>query len=208
MPRRSRGPRAASVPPGSGGARTGRNHRRSSASPSIRGSESSPEFPRRHRISWTTEGKCCAPSSGGGSPFEWQRTKLPALLSTRGTLAGQRRCQRDRQPLGHRQRRITARLHRTGRQRRQYGVSPDQALAGQRRRRWHGKSWILPTANCSAHFAGRAPSRSGCFDPTGRTLARGSTDETVILWDTTNGALPVCSKNRSPVCSVGFETSG
>ena len=47
------------------------------------------------------------------------------------------------------------------------------------------------------------------FDPAGRILARGSTDGTVILWDTRNGALPrLFERHRNPISSVGFEPSG
>ena len=57
---------------------------------------------------------------------------------------------------------------------------------------------------------GRAPRLSASrLTLQGVYSLRGSTDGTVILWDTTNGALPrLFERHRSPVCSVGFEPTG
>jgi len=60
--------------------------------------------------------------------------------------------------------------------------------------------WDIPNAKLLRTFRGpRAEVVGVAFDPTGRTLARGSTDGTVILWDTTTARCPsLFERHRSP----------
>ena len=144
MPRRSGGPRAASVPPGVGVVRAlDWNHRAVKCvafDPGL-GKLAGGSLDGTVSLWDTTEGKLLRTFEWRRSPFEWQRSEIasvafdPAgrLLASGGANGTVNLWDTDR-------RRITARLHRTGRQRRRHGVSPDQALAGQRRRRRHSKS--------------------------------------------------------------------
>ena len=214
MPRRSGGPRAASVPPGVGVVRAlDWNHRAVKCvafDPGL-GKLAGGSLDGTVSLWDTTEGKLLRTFEWRRSPFEWQRSEVasvafdPAgrLLASGSANGTVNLWDTDSGELLHAC---------TGQGGSVASVvfHPHRSLLASGADDGTVNLWDIADGKLLRTFRGpRAEVVGVAFDSAGRTLARGSTDGTVILWDTTNGALPrLFERHRSPVCSVGFEPSG
>jgi class 3 adenylate cyclase len=214
MPRRSGGPRAASVPPGVGVVRAlDWNHRAVKCvafDPGL-GKLAGGCLDGTVSLWDTIEGKLLRTFEWRRSPFEWQRSEVasvafdPAgrLLASGSANGNVHLWDTESGELLHAcpgQSGSVASV----------AFHPTGSLLASGADDGTVNLWDVANGKLLRTFRGpRAEVVGVAFDSAGRTLARGSTDGTVILWDTTNGALPrLFERHRSPVCSVGFEPSG
>ncbi len=214
MPRRSGGPRAASVPPGVGVVRAlDWNHRAVKCvafDPGL-GKLAGGSLDGTVSLWDTTEGKLLRTFEWRRSPFEWQRSEVasvafdPAgrLLASGSANGTVNLWDTDSGELLHA---CTGQ----GGSVASMAFHPTRPLLASGADDGTVNLWDITDGKLFRTFRGpRAEVVGVAFDAAGRTLARGSTDGTVILWDTGNGALPrLFERHRSPVCSVGFEPSG